>query len=119
MTKSTAAAHGHRRRLHWTLLLTFGVGLLAAGAVTAGTSPRDLTFAAVVGPTQSLMSIPAPFFGALATSRLKRPVGTAPGMSGLGQAVASAIAIGLSGSRSAPPPSPSGPPPPRTDGGTT
>ncbi len=54
-------------------MVTALLGLLAAVAVTLGTAPGMRTFAAVSGPTQSLMSVPAPFLGVLLVSRLRRP----------------------------------------------
>ena len=54
-------------------MVTALLGLLAAVAVTRRTAPAERTFAAVSGPTQSLMSVPVPFLGVLLVSRLRRP----------------------------------------------
>ena len=53
--------------------ITALIGVLAAVAVAAGTATGDRTFAAISGPTQSLMSVTAPFLGVLLVSALRRP----------------------------------------------
>lgn len=58
-----------RRRL---AAVTAALGLLAAVALATATPESERTFTAIAAPTQLLMSVPAPFFGALLASDLRR-----------------------------------------------
>lgn len=61
------------RALRRIIVLTALIGVLAAIAMGLGTAPEERTFAAVSGPTQSLMSVTVPFLGVLLVSGLDRP----------------------------------------------
>jgi hypothetical protein len=65
-----------RRRgaLGSTVVVTALLGAVAAVAFAAGSVPAARTFAALAGPTQSLMSVTVPFLGVLLVGEQLRPV---------------------------------------------
>lgn len=62
------------RALRRIVVLTALIGVLAAIAMGLGTAPEGRTFAAVSGPTQSLMSVTVPLLGVLLVSGLSSPI---------------------------------------------
>jgi len=69
-----SAGRARRRRgLLSIVAVTALLGVLAAFAVAAGTEPAGRTFAAIAGPTHSLMSVTVPFLGVLLVRELRRP----------------------------------------------
>ncbi len=54
-------------------VVTVLAGALTAVAVTTGAPPSGVTFAAVSGPVQSLMSVTVPFLGVILVHGLRRP----------------------------------------------
>jgi hypothetical protein len=83
----------HRRGPGAIVAVTVLLGLSAAVAVAAGTDPAGRTFAAVSEPTHSLMSVTVAFLGVVAVGRLHPPVGPAPVLSTVGNALVLAMPL--------------------------
>ncbi|SBT48147.1 hypothetical protein [Micromonospora auratinigra] len=85
------------RSRRWLLAVTLLLGVLAAGAVLAGTPPERRTFAGLAEQVQLLMSVPVPFIGALLTGDLRRSAGTARRAPTVLAALLVAVAVGAYG----------------------
>lgn len=83
-----------RRR---TLVVTALLGVLGTVAWTIGAAPGMRTFAAVSGPTQSLMSVTVPFLGVLLVSGLDRPVRVATILPTIARALGLALVVAAFG----------------------
>ena len=91
-------AMGTRAR-RWLAAITVALGLLAAVALATVTPESERTFAAVLAPTQLLMSLPLPFLGVLMASDLRHarmlPI-TSTILAGVGVGVVfAALGIGI------------------------
>jgi hypothetical protein len=82
-----------RRRLLLVMAITALLGMLGAVAVTIGTPPAGRTFAAVSGPTQSLMSLTVPFLGVLLVGELRPPIRVAAIQATVGRALGLAMLV--------------------------
>ncbi|SCG33931.1 hypothetical protein [Micromonospora humi] len=78
------------------LLVTVGVGVLAALALMAGLPPAERTVATFGEPVHSFISVPLPFVGVLIASDLRRTAG-ARVLPTLAGATLIAVAVGLVG----------------------
>ena len=86
-----------RRRLRLIMAVTALLGMLGAIAITIGTAPSGRTFAAVSGPTQSLMSVTVPFLGVLLASELRSPIRVAAILATVGRALGLALVVAAFG----------------------
>ena len=86
-----------RRALRTIVGVTAVVGVLAAVAIAAGTPPAGRTFAAVAGPTQSLMSVTVPFLGVLLVGELRHPVRPARLLAAVARALGLAMLVAAFG----------------------
>ena len=82
-----------RRGVRVVVVVTAALGILAAVGLAAATPPADRTFAAVSEPTQSLMSVTAPFLGVLLVGELRGPVRPATILAAVTRAVGLAMLI--------------------------
>ncbi|MFC7380869.1 hypothetical protein [Sphaerisporangium rhizosphaerae] len=85
------------RPRRWLLAITLVVGLLAAVGLSMTLPPADRTFATIIEPVQSLMSVTVPFLGVLLAGDLWKAPGTARPLPSLLAATLLAAAVGVFG----------------------